>query len=261
MPVYAAKFDNTLYDNILRSYVNAQGLVDYEGLRNSSLQDLQGYLDAAAGVKMESWVYAEKLAFWINVYNAHVLQQVLLRGDIQKIDERSGLYDAPLRVANGSYSLNDIHHRILRGKKNPANHLGPVRGVTLDISDPRVNFALCGGTLGSPRLRNVALTPETAETALREASIEFVNSPKYLAVRKKRLVISRLMDWYAADFELVGGAANYLNRLLDGKRREDAAAIQKLLLTRYGDAVFEYDPTLNDIRHAGRSLSRRRSSK
>ena len=40
--------DYSLYDNILQSYVNASGLVDYMGLRSNSLADLQAVVDQFA---------------------------------------------------------------------------------------------------------------------------------------------------------------------------------------------------------------------
>ncbi len=231
-PLEVLQFDYSGYDNLLRSYVNAEGLVDYEGLRGTSLEELQRFLDQVASVKLKGATQVEQIAFWINAYNAHVLQQILVHPKMKKIDEVPGFYDTPLTIAQGSYSLNDIVKKVLPR-------------VT---TDSRVHFALANGAVGSPRLRNYAFTPAALEARLREASTDFANSPKYVRLEKDQLYISRIMEWYAEEFKLFGGAATYLNRLVDSAKRKDADSVKKRLLTDYDKAIFEFDWTVNDLR-------------
>jgi len=240
----------SLYDNVLQSYVNAAGLVDYMGLRANSLQDLKTVIDDFAQANLKSMEYPEKLAFWINAYNANLIQLVVNHPEIEKVSDFPALLDTPITVAKNQYTLNDIEHRILRGKTNPKNGLGPIKGVTLEILDSRIHFALNSASLGGPALANFAYTSNNLEQALRKNSIDFVNSPKHVRWEKGRLYISAVMNQYAEDFNQWGGPASYLNRLVDPTLRPDGAELKKHLLTDYTKAEFTSELTLNDIRHA-----------
>lgn len=231
-PIEVLRFNYSDYDNLLRSYVSADGLVDYEGLRATSLEELQKFLDQISNVKLKGATDQEQIAFWINAYNAHVLQQVLVHRQTKRLDEIANFYDTPLTIAQGSYSLKDIREKVLRQK----------------TTDPRIHFVLANGALGSPRLRNYAILPSTLEARLREASTEFANSPKYVRLQGDQLYICRVMQWYADDFKVFGGAANYLNRLIDAGLRKDATAVKQHLITAYDKAIFEFDWTVNDLR-------------
>jgi len=250
LPLNAADFDHSRYDDLLRAYVNSDGLVDYQGLRANSLADLQTYLDQLANADLKGRDYYDKLPFWINAYNANVIKLVLAHPNMKKISEHFEIFDLPLTVARSTYTLNDIEHRIIRGKTNKSNGGGPIPGVTLEIFDPRVHFALVCGAIGCPRLRNFAYTIHNLDATLRENSIDFANSPKYVRLMGGRLRISSIMQWYADDFQLLGGPAAYLSRLIDPSKRKDAEAIKQRLASQYDQAEFAYDWTVNDIRHA-----------
>lgn len=242
--------DYTLYNTVLQSYVSADGLVDYQGLRTNSLADLQTVLKAIERADLRDLSYDEKLAFWINAYNANLIKLILDHPEMQKITDQPGLFDLALPIAKGQYSLNDIEHRVIRGKPNPKTGEGPIKGVTLEIFDPRVHFALCTGTLGGPALQSFAYYSKNLEQSLRQNSSDFVNSPSHLRIVDGRLIISRLMNQYAEDFDGWGGSASYLTRMVDPAKRDDAAELKKRLPTDYRKADFVYDETINDILHA-----------
>jgi hypothetical protein len=241
-------FDHSRYDELLRAYVDADGRVNYEGLRGSSMKDLNDYLAALAKAELRDFSAEERTAFWINAYNAHTLRQILNYPRMNKISEHMEMFDVVLPLARGNYTLNDIEHRILRGKVNEKNQGGPIPGVTLERFDPRLHFVLVCGAVGCPRLANVAYTGKTLEAMLRQASSDFANSPKYVRIKQKRLQISEIMKWYAEDFAILGGAGSYLSRLVDpAKRASDGAELKKLLLTDYDKAQFHYNWDLNDL--------------
>jgi hypothetical protein len=246
----AQEFDHSLYDGLLRSYVNSDGLVNYAGLKTDSLADLEAYLNHLADANLKLLKPEEKLPFWVNAFNAYVIKQVIDRPSMRRIDQEEGFFDVPHPIASGTYSLNDILHRILRAKTNPTNSQGAIPGVTLEVSDPRVHFVLSNGTVDSPRLQNVAYTASTMEAALREGSITFANSPGFVRLEKGQLYISSLMKWYGEDFSAWGGPGVYLSRLVDPSKRKDAAPIKKALADDYAKAKFNYDWTVNDIRQA-----------
>jgi len=62
------------YDELLQKYVDDQGLVNYKGLQ-SERKKLQSYLSMLeSNPPQKSWNENEKLAYWINAYNAFTLE-------------------------------------------------------------------------------------------------------------------------------------------------------------------------------------------
>src|SRR5262245_51315335 len=112
----AASFDHSTYDKILRTYVNNEGLVNYDGIRQNAKADLKTYLDTLAAANPSGWPYAEKFAFWINAYNANMLMNIVNNPQLKKVSDKFSLFDTPAKVAGGTYTLNDIENRIIRGK-------------------------------------------------------------------------------------------------------------------------------------------------
>lgn len=243
-------FDHSAYDTLLRRHVTEDGLVNYETFRKEALPTLRRYLNALAGADLTGWPYEEKLAFWINAYNAHMVRQVLNRPQLKKVSEDFGIFDVPLRIAKGTYTLNDIEHRILRGKVNSKNKQGPIPGVTLERRDPRIHFALVCAAIDCPKLRNFAYTAANVEATLAENARLFANNPRHVRLENGRLCVSSLMKWFGEDFTAVGGIAAFLTHLTDPSLRKDEAEVDRQLMTYPKGVVFQYDWTLNDLRNA-----------
>ena len=79
--------DHSKFDNLLKTYVDSTGWVDYPGLL-SSRDQLQQYLSMLGKNPPDSsWTRQEKLAYWINAYNAFTIELVLQHYPIQSIRE------------------------------------------------------------------------------------------------------------------------------------------------------------------------------
>ncbi|MCP4450151.1 MAG: DUF547 domain-containing protein, partial [Planctomycetes bacterium] len=68
--------DTKPYAETLRTFVDASGMVDYKGLK-SNPHALNTYLKYVATVPeqtIEQWPDRNKIAFWINTYNALTLK-------------------------------------------------------------------------------------------------------------------------------------------------------------------------------------------
>lgn len=245
----SAAFDHSAYDRILRRHVDEEGLVDYSGIRGNAAAQLRAYLDSAARADPGGWSRPEQMAFWINIYNAVMIRHILDNPGLQKVSDKFGLFDKPTKIAGGSYSLNDIEHRILRGKTNPKNKQGPIPGLTLEKFDPRVHFALVCAAVDCPRLRSFAYTADNLEKTLAANAERFANSPRHLSITGGRLRVSSLMKWYGEDFQPLGGPAAYLARLTDPAKRPDAGQVDRLLASGWDEADFVYDWTVNDARN------------
>src|SRR5574340_1101933 len=77
--------NNKLYTSILSKYVK-NGLVDYKNLKND--KRLNEYLSQLSGTDPGKFNRNEKLAFWINAYNAFTLQMIVEDYQAPSIPER-----------------------------------------------------------------------------------------------------------------------------------------------------------------------------
>jgi len=139
--------DHSTLDAILHACVDTEGLVDYNLMRHNYYHDLQSYLDNLGHINADNLPRRrQKIAFWLNAYNALVLQQVL---DLNP--QRSAVREDPLFFQRRDYfiagkkrSLNEIFHQI----------------ILTQFNEPRVFAALCDSTLSSAPLRPEAYQPE-----------------------------------------------------------------------------------------------------
>ncbi len=227
------------------------GSMDYASIRQNSLSALESYFERMADADLNGWPYPECVAFWINAYNARVIDVIAHKPYLAKVSDDFELFNKPYKVAGEMLSLNDIEHRILRGTKNPDNKKGPISGLTLPKQDVRIHFALVRGTVDSPRLRNFAYTAENVNDTLDEDAARFANNSRYIEIIDYHLKLSSMLKWYAKDFASVGGVATYLSGLITADKRGDADAVKQLLATDFKNAVYTYDWTIN----ANNSLS------
>jgi hypothetical protein len=169
-------------------------------------------------------------AFWINLYNALVLDAIICIG-IQKSVTEGFLGTlfffrrAAYLVGGQRMSLEDIEHGILRG--NRGNPYVPGPHFTSNDSrltwslplDPRIHFALnCGGR-SCPPIR--AYEAEKLGQQLDLASRGFIDATVEVRPECKEVVLSPIFRWYAADFGGRIGISRFLtDHLSDGKRRQ-----------------------------------------
>ena len=249
-PAQALLFDHSIYDSILRHYVNEEGWVDYASIRENSQSALESYFERLAEADLGGWSRQERLAFWINAYNAHVLQLVVDHPDMKKMSEQFDLWNVPFKIAGKMLTLNDIDYRILRNRVNPDNQQGPVDQVSLDKADPRVFAALARGTVSGPKLRNFAYTAENVEDILQANAVAFANSEKAIDVLNGQLRVSALMRWYAKDLLPLGGWRKYLSDLIDSDKRDDADQLKTYLADETKKPQYQYDWTINDVKNS-----------
>lgn len=179
------------------------------------LSRLKLLLGKLASVNLESHTHQEKLAFWINIYNACMMNAFLEYG----IPESPEMVVALMQKATinvGEHLLNaiTIEHFILRlpyhskytfskGAKNDEKTVRSRFG--LELSEPLVTFALSCGSWSSPAVR--VYTASQVENELEVAKKEFLQAA--IGVSATKFAIPKLLDWYLPDF------AKDLESLLD----------------------------------------------
>jgi len=197
--------------------------------------------------------YEGQMAFWINLYNALVMDAVIAFDVHHSVGEgRLGRLTffrrAAYNVAGLRVSLDDIEHGILRANRGhpflPGPHFtskDPRRAWVLPL-DPRVHFALNCASHSCPPIQ--VYSADHLETQLDLAARNFINSNVRLDPAKQLLVVSRIFHWFKGDF---GGQAGMISFLIDhlpeDERRAWLSKNQQVIQLRYAP----YDWNLNSF--------------
>lgn len=184
-------FDYSDWTFVTTTYVNGTGKVDYARLlKERTRLDRFVSLIAIAGPTTRPELFTtkeQKLAFYINAYNALTMFNVLNRYPAIKSvtdDQLSFFVTTKFPLDGGEYNLYDVENKLVR----------PV------FKDPRVHFALNCASGGCPILPNEPFLPETLEAQLDRERTEFVHEARNVSVEGGKVVVSNIFDWYKDDF-------------------------------------------------------------
>lgn len=193
---------------------------------------LSATIDRLEAVDVDALTRRQQFAYWINLYNAATIEIVLKAYPVSSILYiRDGLlpfgpWDRKVLMVKGrSLNLNEVEHRILR----------PIFG------DARVHFAINCASYGCPNIALSAYEAATLDAQLDTAARGYINDPRGFRAKGKRLIASRIFDWYGVDF---GGPAG----VLTFARRFATPRTAALLAGRSTIDGYEYDWSLNEAR-------------
>ncbi len=191
------------------AYDPLTGRLDYSGLAGSTLfaeyrlctRRLQVF-DPATLPSRET-----RLAFWINLYNALIIDAVIsfeVKQSVQHI--RGFFWRAAYNIGGRRYSAHDIEHGILRANAAypaiPGSHFSPRdprRLYSLTTLDARIHFALVCAARSCPPI--AVYDADHIDTQLDLATRAFVNGGGVtLDPRAKVIWLSKIFQWYAPDF-------------------------------------------------------------
>ncbi|KAL6069142.1 DEP domain-containing protein [Balamuthia mandrillaris] len=149
----------------------------------------------------------EKMAFFINIYNALVVHATVIGGSPSSSWQRSKFFNKMSYLIGGQvFSLNDIEHGVLRSNKRPPSGIfrqfgrnDPRLPAILNPPDPRVHFALVCGAKSCPSIKTYS--PENIDEALDIATMAFFEDGGCVLIPSRREIsLSKLLQWYKCDF-------------------------------------------------------------
>lgn len=233
----AAAFDHARFDALLHRHV-VNGLVDYDAFARDA--EFPRYLESLAAARLDGLEEDERIAFWLNVYNAYTIQLILSHGErqsIRNINRTLGLFrlkgpwSEPLvRAAGRTYTLDEVAHRILRKQ----------------FSEPRVHVAMTDAALGSPLLRSEAYVGARLDGQLDEQMRRFLADRRKNRVQGGAVWLSPVFTAYRRDFgERNADLGEVLAPYFSGTARDLLAA------GRFFVRPTPFDWSLNLIRHVG----------
>ncbi len=186
---------------ILYRYLR-DGRVDYAGLKQGGKSELSAYLRTLESVsrdQYDAWTREQKLAFWINAYNANTIQLILDHYPVQSIRSIGKMPLAAFRkrfismpaFRKRKMSLLFIENEILRKQ----------------FSEPRIHFAIVCASKGCPVLRSEAYRAADLDQQLEEGARRFIRDPgkNRFDVGTHTLHLSSIFKWFGGDFDRAAG--------------------------------------------------------
>jgi hypothetical protein len=181
------------YDTILDLNVR-DGFVYYRALRADRAK-LDGYVNLLASASLDKLSREDRIAFWLNAYNAVVLKTVV---DHYPIPKRSTDYpDRSIRQIPGAFER--TQHR-LAGRMLTLDQIEQT--VLPEFQDPRLYLALGRGAVGSGRLRSEAFSGAELEKQLNEVAQECNSRPECVQIDRdnNKINVSSIFSWREKEF-------------------------------------------------------------
>lgn len=189
----SATIDHSAFATFLDNYVvereHAANLVRYAKVTADAHANLEAYIAKLAQVPLADYNRDVQLAYWLNLYNAALLDLVLDHYPVKSVTAIGGRNTSPwaipvVRIDGYQLTLNDIRQRILEPIWN----------------EPLIGYGLSWAAMGGPELRAEPYSADGVFLQLRDSAERFINSPQGLTIKDDRLIVSRFFDWNRADF-------------------------------------------------------------
>jgi hypothetical protein len=227
--------DHTAFGEFLKGAVTPTG-VSYSTLAERRTL-LETYLAQIASADVSSFDNAQKLALYVNAYNAYTLRTMLDEGppaSIRDLDGGKVWETRRFTVAAESLTLNDMEH-----------------GHARKLADGRVHAVVNCASKGCPPLPATPLRGASSSSQL-DAAAKTWASTNAFSMSGDTVNVSKIFDWYADDFANVPAERDLPG--VDGKEEQalwflakhvDEATKAKLLSGEITVGWQDYDWTLN----------------
>lgn len=212
--------DHKPFDEVLSTYVDSKGRVDYAGLKanEKDYATFKAYLAEVGTAKVDGSADA-KLAFYINAYNATVINAVIDNLPTTSVMKVDGFFKkAEHQVAGKSMTLDALEHSIIRPT----------------FKDARVHFALVCAAKSCPPLQRDAFTEKNVQKMLERNAKKFIPRATKIDKEAKTVTTSKLFEWFADDFKAnEGSVAKYLAKYMPDDAEFLSAGEFKLGFSKY----------------------------
>lgn len=175
---------------VLAAHVDGEGQVDYAALK-AGREPLDRFVGVLASVGPESRpdlfpTTPDRLAYYINAYNALVLWNVIERDELLVPGEGKVrfFYLTRFPLDGGVVHLHGLENDVVRG----------------EFDEPRIHFALNCASRGCPRLPAEPFVGEALDLQLALETQRFLHEERNVATEDGVLVLSEIFDWFAGDF-------------------------------------------------------------
>jgi len=192
-------FNHNAWNTLLQQYVTNKGNVNYKGFK-SNRKAITDYIQSL-GEKMpnNTWSKDEKIAYWINAYNAMTVDLIIRNYPLNSIKDIKDPWKQRLwKLGSRWYNLDEIEHQILR-----------------KMNEPRIHFGIVCASFSCPKLINKAFTSTNLENQLTNATKDFLKDPERNDISSNSIKLSKIFKWFTKDFKTEGSLIDFLNKYSD----------------------------------------------
>ncbi|OEK08072.1 hypothetical protein A8C32_15415 [Flavivirga aquatica] len=189
-------FSHNIWNTLLQKHVSNQGNVNYKAFKNDR-KLLSTYITTLSqNMPNTSWAKEDKLAYWINAYNAMTIDLILRYYPLKSIKNIKKPWDQRFwKLGDKWYNLNEIEHEILR-----------------KMNEPRIHFAIVCASFSCPKLQNKAFSALNLEEQLTTSTKQFLNDTKRNNISNNTLELSKIFKWFSSDFTKNQSLIQFLNK-------------------------------------------------
>ena len=211
------------WQQFLDGVVDPMGNIRYQVAAGPLKDHLADYLDQVARATPAAFAHdRERLALYINAYNAMVISGILRYWPISSVDDAGPFHhffrERVYVIAHTRVSLHGFETNLIRKY------------------DPRMHFALNCASASCPPLNSNAYRAETLEAQLDAATGDFINNPRFnrYDAKTNTWYLSKIFQWYASDFGGETGIRELLARYAEPEsRREQVSSAPKMVYLDY----------------------------
>lgn len=191
----APVLDHSTWDRLLKKHVDAAGDVHYSNFLEDK-DTLNKYLEyLAKNPPTNSDSKNERLAYYINLYNAATVKLILDNYPVKSIKDIKNPWERSwVQVGDKQLSLGQIENDILR-----------------KMNEPRIHFAINCASYSCPKMISEAFTASKMGAQLERTTREFIRDEKRNKLSAELAQLSNIFDWYKDDFVKNGSLIDYIN--------------------------------------------------
>jgi len=200
------KFNHHVLDQLLKNNVSDNGNINYKNfIKNKAV--FKTYLTSLSeNMPTEKWTKEDKLAYWMNAYNAFTIKLIIDNYPTKSIKDIKNAWDSRFfKLGDKWYNLSDIEHKILR-----------------KMNDPRIHFGINCASFSCPPLLNRAFTAATVNNDLDYLAHQFINDTARNTISENAIQLSKIFQWFSKDFRIEGSLIDYLNKYSDITIKQNA---------------------------------------
>jgi hypothetical protein len=194
------KFDHSIFDSLLGANVDDNGMVDYAVFKNN--REFSTYLKAIENADISGIANEDKLAFYINAYNATVIKNVINHWPINSPMDVDGFFSKIKHtIAGKEITLDELEHK-----------------YALKIEPVLSHFGLVCAAISCPKLIRNAYEGESVIKQLEEnGRIYLMDLDKNRLDRENKILyMSEIFKWFKESFvkkygSLTETAIHFLN--------------------------------------------------
>jgi hypothetical protein len=229
-------FDYSDFAEALKINVDDAGMVNYRKLK-AEPEKLQAFITELGNLDrkdFDKWDDNEKIALWLNAYNALTLKAIIDNYPIKSsffksriypknsIRQIAGVWDKiKFKVMGQNLTLGHIEHKILRVK----------------FDEPGIHVAMVCAAMGCPSLRNEPYAGDKLQEQLGDQTRRFLANPEKFKIARAddRIYLSPIFKWFAADFVKKHGPKKSI-----GRHNKEQSAVLNFIASYLDKAQKDY---------------------